>query len=282
MTETAATPDLHLRRRLRLQGVLEFQTGWRIGSGSEGETMSDLGIVLDPDGLPLLPGSSLKGKLRNTCEALAHALRLEACLLNSRASGKDCVSDVRLFSQLRPQHQKAVRDGVAAQLRWIDEHTCDVCKLFGSPVRAARLRLGDGRLENPETVVVRVRDGVVLDRDSHTAVNGLKYDYEVAPAGTRFGFRFDLENPTEADLALLGAALFEWLDGSSLGGFTSRGLGRFQLRDNAVHLSEIDFDDDAQRVRYLTGTKPDQRWSDVADWKAFFQTAIRNTLARTN
>ncbi len=173
MTETLNKPDLRLRRRLRLSGVLEFETGWRIGSGSEGETMSDLGIVLDPSGMPLLPGSSLKGKLRNTCEALAHALDLRACLLNFQASGVRCSSDVRLYSQeLRNELKEVLEDGLAGQLEWIEKNTCDVCKLFGSPVRASRLRLSDGQLLNHEAVVVQVRDGVVLDRDSHTAVNG--------------------------------------------------------------------------------------------------------------
>src|SRR5262249_42067434 len=145
------------------------------------------GIVLDPTGMPLLPGSSLKGKLRNTCEALAHALDLRACLLNFEASGVRCPSDVRLYGEeMRDEVKKVLKAGLGAQLDWIETNTCDVCKLFGSPVRASRLRLSDGRLQNPEAVVVQVRDGVVLDRDSHTAVNGLKYDYEVAPAGTRF------------------------------------------------------------------------------------------------
>jgi CRISPR-associated RAMP protein (TIGR02581 family) len=280
MTE-AATLDLRLRRRVRLDAQLEFQTGWRIGSGGEGETMSDLGIVLDSASLPLLPGSSLKGKLRNTCEALAHALGLSACLLNFDASGKRCPSDVKLFSrELREQHKAAIKGGLTAQLRWIEENTCDVCKLFGSPVRAARLKLSDGRLENPEAVLVQVRDGVVLDRDSHTAVDGLKYDYEVAPAGARFRFRLDLENPTDADLALLGAALFEWLDGSSLGGFTSRGLGRFQLLESTVRLDEVNLDDPSHRVRYLANADPEKRWQKVEDWKDFFQRPIKAILAR--
>ena len=52
--------------------------------------MSDLGVLLDPASRPLLPGSSLKGKLRNTCESLAHALNLSACFLNVAASGVTC------------------------------------------------------------------------------------------------------------------------------------------------------------------------------------------------
>jgi CRISPR-associated RAMP protein (TIGR02581 family) len=265
---TLPADAVRLSRRLQARGVLLFETAWRVGSGQEGETMSDLGVVLDPAGVPVLPGSSLKGKLRNTCEALAHALNLSACLLNRQLSGQDCVGDVKYHAEVRDQHQDAIRQGPAGQLGWIEKNTCDVCKLFGSPVRASKVRCSDGLLLNPEAAVVQVRDGVVLDRDSHTAVNGLKYDYEVVAAGTRFQVRFDLDNPTEADEALLGAAPFEWHSGGSLGGFTSRGLGRFRLE--AVTLSGVDLSDPKQRVRYLTNTDPEKRLAPLGDWEAYF------------
>ena len=95
-------------------------------------------------------------------------------------------------------------------------------------MQAGRLWVSDGMLKEWASVV-QVRDGVVIDRDSQTAVNGLKYDYEVVPPGSQFDLCVDLENPTDRDMALLGAAIFEWHAGSSIGGFTSRGLGRFPL-----------------------------------------------------
>ena len=224
--------ELKLRRKMGVSGRLVFETAWRVGTGKEGMTLSDLGVLLDPAGHPVLPGSSLKGKLRSICETLAHALDLTACLLNAKASGVPCVSDVKDFrddTKRKKEQDTAMEAGPAAQLKWIADNTCDVCKLFGSPARSAKLRCADGKIENADAAIVQVRDGVVLDRDSHTAVSGLKCDYEVIPAGTSFGVQFDLDNANDADEALFGAALFEWCAGSSLGGFTSRGLGRFRL-----------------------------------------------------
>jgi CRISPR-associated RAMP protein (TIGR02581 family) len=263
-------------------GTVRFETAWRIGTGREGQTMSDLGVLLDPAGLPVLPGSSLKGRLRGTCEALAHALGMTACLLDHAASGVACAGDVKLYSRrLRAEYRGVLADGAAAvgdRLSWIEANTCDVCKLFGSPVRAARLRCADGRLDPVSWAgVVQVRDGVVLDRDSHTAVDGLKYDYEVVPAGTAFAVRFDLEDPTDPQLALLGAALFEWHAGSSLGGFTSRGLGRFRLEN--VTVAGVDFAAGAERIKYLTQTDPDRRLTDRGDWAAFFSPRIERQAA---
>jgi CRISPR-associated RAMP protein (TIGR02581 family) len=270
--------ELKLRRRLRLSARLTFDTAWRIGTGKEGVTTSDLGVLLDPAGLPVLPGSSLKGKLRATCEGLAHALDLSACFLNVRASGVPCTSDVNHYRTVKDAHTEAVRAGPERQLEWIKRNTCDVCKLFGSQARAARIRCGDGVLANPDAAAVQVRDGVVLDRDSHNAVNGLKYDYEVLPAGTSFTVLFDLDNPTDADEALFGAALFEWAGGSSLGGFTSRGLGRFRLDE--ICLTGVDLGDPKQRLRYLVERDPAQRLEKLGDWQDYFTRRIDQQLKK--
>ena len=266
---------IQLRRKIRLTACIVFETAWRIGSGQEGKTMSDLGVVLDSRERPVLPGSSLKGKLRSTCEALAHALGLSACMLNSKASGVPCASDIQFFSKFRKKYQEAQREGVACRLQWIDENTCDICKLFGSPLRASRLRISDGALQEWASVV-QVRDGVVIDRDSQTAVDRLKYDYEVIPAGSRFEIQIDLENPTESDLALLGAAVFEWHAGSSIGGFTSRGLGRFRLEN--IQLAEVNLKCSDQRVKFLTTVDAQKRFTVLDDWKYFFSQSIHEQL----
>lgn len=272
--------DFRLRQKNRLTASLVFDTAWRIGSGREGDTMGDLGVMLDPKGQPVLPGSSLKGKLRSTCETLSHALGLSACMLNHEASGVKCTSDVNYYHEIREVYQETlkIKKGLQARLQWIDDHTCDVCKLFGSPVQAGRLWVSDGMLQEWASVV-QVRDGVVIDRDSQTAVNRLKYDYEVVPPGSKFELCVDLENPTDRDMALLGAALFEWHAGSSIGGFTSRGLGRFRLKN--IKLSGVDLNDAQQRVRFLTATKAEDRLSDLGNWETYFTERIQRQLKST-
>ena len=97
--------------------------------------MSDHGVMRDPSGQPVLPGSSLKGRLRSTCETLAHALALSACMLDRAASGVRCAGDVRYYQEVRQEYRKASRRSLQHRLQWISDHTCDVCKLFGSPVQ---------------------------------------------------------------------------------------------------------------------------------------------------
>ena len=271
----ASAVNFGLRQKNRVTASLVFETAWRIGSGKEGETMSDLGVVLDPSGQPVLPGSSLKGRLRNTCETLAHALGLRACMLNRDASGVNCTSDVNYYRKVREAYREASQKGLHERLQWIDDHTCNVCGLFGSPVQAGRLRVSDGALKEWASVV-QVRDGVVIDRDSQTAVDRLKYDYEVVPPGSRFELCIDLENPSHQNMALLGAALFEWHSGSSIGGFNSRGLGRFHLEE--IKLLGIDLSDPAQRVKFLTATNAEDRLGDLGDWERCFTAHIQRQL----
>ena len=278
-TDERSAFDFGLRRKMRIIATMTFETAWRIGSGHEGETMSDLGTLRDADGQPTLPGSSLKGKLRSTCESLAHALSLSACMLDCAASGVNCTSDVSYYREVRDKYRMATRRGLQSQMKWIDDHTCDVCRLFGSPVRAGRLRISDGTLREWADVV-QVRDGVVIDRDSHTAVDGLKFDYEVIPPGSRFEIGIDIENPDDQDLALLGAALFEWCSGSSIGGFTSRGLGRFHLEE--VKLFGVDLTQPEQRVRFLTATRAEDRLCDLGEWAEYFATHIEQQLQAAN
>ncbi len=267
-----------LQQKNRITASLVFDTAWRIGSGKEGETMGDLGVMIDPKGQPILPGSSLKGKLRSTCETLSHALGLRACMLNHEVSGVKCTSDVNYYHKVREAYQKTLKKGLQARLQWIDDNTCDVCKLFGSPVQAGRLWVSDGKLKDWASVV-QVRDGVVIDRDSQTAVNRLKYDYEVIPPGSQFELCIDLENPTDRDIALLGAAVFEWRAGSSIGGFTSRGLGRFHLEE--IKLTGVDLQDPEERMKFLTATEAKDRLSCLDDWEDYFTERIKQQLKST-
>ena len=265
---------LQMKRRLIVRAGLTFQSGWRVGSGREGLTGSDLGVLRDPQGRPVLPGTSLKGRLRSTCESLAHAMGLSACCLNVQASGVDCVSDTDYFRKVSAKYQGLT--GFAQRMDWLDKNICDVCRLFGSPLAAGRLRVSEGKIDDGYWRV-DVRDSVVLDRDSHTAVDGLKYDYEVGQPGTRFAVELEVRDGSDAELALLGAALIDWSEGVSLGGFTTRGLGRaaFQVEE-VLH---VDLEDAKQRLAWLTQCDPDKKYQSETDWRAYFVAFIEGQLA---
>ncbi len=233
-------------RKVRIAGRLIFDTAFHIGSGKEGEMATDLGVLKDAQGWPVLPGSTLKGCFRAAAEKLAGYLGQSACLLDTTLSGQDCVGDQDYFKQVNEAFKR--QKGEAVKLAWLGRHTCDVCRFFGSPLQASRIFFSDGQLARWQGRY-QVRDGVVIDRDSGTARPRLKYDFEVAPRHTVFELLLELENPAETELALTGAVLAEWQNGFRLGGFTSRGLGRVFLED--LTIEQVDYTDATQLQAYL-------------------------------
>src|SRR5690606_22340524 len=67
-------------RRTVLHLRLEATTAFRIGVGrSHDATTTDLPVLRDAAGVPVIPGSSLKGVVRSQIEALMRARNIEAC-----------------------------------------------------------------------------------------------------------------------------------------------------------------------------------------------------------
>src|SRR5260370_20958107 len=63
-----------LRNRYQFQGRLVMQTALHIGGGKVTLSSSDSPVVLTPEEIPFIPGSSFKGALRSTVEKLVPGL----------------------------------------------------------------------------------------------------------------------------------------------------------------------------------------------------------------
>jgi CRISPR-associated RAMP protein (TIGR02581 family) len=234
---------MRLDRRLKVTGMIEFRTAFHLGSGGEGAGASDLGVLTDHEGTPLLPGSSLKGVFRSTAESLAEHLGMRACFLEREhpwCAGGSIELGRKKLKQLETARGAEV-DAILAEL-------CDVCRLFGSSLARGKLSFHDAVAES-WAQVLEVRDGVGIDRDSGTAVDKVKYDYEVVPAGARFRFTMGGENLTDGEFALVAVVVREWARGVQLGGMTSRGLGAAVLED--VRFETVELADPSQRLEYL-------------------------------
>jgi len=66
-----------MRHHIRLDLTVRFNSKWRIGSG-EGSMLVDRLIVRDARNRPYIPGSTLKGIARESCEKLARTLKFES------------------------------------------------------------------------------------------------------------------------------------------------------------------------------------------------------------
>jgi CRISPR-associated RAMP protein (TIGR02581 family) len=233
-------------KKVTIKGTLVFQTAFHIGSGREGELATDMGVLRELDGRPILPGSTLKGSFRSLVERLSVYLGQDACLLDSQLSNVNCVSDERYRKKVYNDFKKLDQEDL--KLQWLEKHTCPLCALFGSPLQASRIFFSDAALLQWSRSV-QIRDGVCIDRDSETARDRAKYDFEVVPEGAVFSVVIEVENPAEEELALIAAGLKEWENGFRLGGFTSRGLGKVRLHDTEV--KQVDYTDIDQLKAYL-------------------------------
>lgn len=273
----------HIQSRYHFSGTLTLETALHIGTGQIA-TLTDSPILRDAAGQPFIPGSSLKGAFRAAVARVVPNLDgLQACdpfgdddfcVSPQRGQKNEDYRAVRYFLEQRLPAEEGGDEGQKARaalerfghrdwigqeitednlLELLDENLCSVCRVFGSPFYAAKARFDD--LPVGEWYqVTEVRDGVGIDRDSERAIEGVKYDFEVVPAGTTFSFGLTLENPSPQDKGLIAIGLREMEEGMiRLGGIRSRGLGRCTLALEPVQY--VDFADSETLIAYLKGDR---------------------------
>jgi CRISPR-associated RAMP protein (TIGR02581 family) len=193
---------------------LTCRSGLRIAGPSDRDDV-DIAVHRDHGGVPLVPGSSLKGVMRSLAERV----------LAAHSPGLAC--DILANPCLGQPGQGESEPGLDEL-----EQLCWCCQVFGSPHRGSRLFVGDLHTDDAPTVV---RDGVGIDRGELRAADGIKFDYEVVVPDTVFSGELRLEGDTStshnADIGLV-LGLLELIDAGAtgLGGGTSRGLGRVGIR----------------------------------------------------
>ncbi|MCS7015039.1 MAG: CRISPR-associated RAMP protein Csx7 [Gemmatales bacterium] len=225
----------HFENRYFVTGALRARTALSIGSrASLMPTGSDLPVIKTPEGVPFIPGSSLKGVLRAFTERLVRTLEQLGKRINGQVvSACDPLDEDQrcVTPKIKEQiSEKAADERTFTEKLW--EKSCTVCRLYGSQWLASRVSFQDAVLRNAESLVrlTEVRDGVGIDRDLGTARTGIKFDFETVPAGAEFDLNLVLENVDDWEVGLVLVALEALGNGHlALGGKTTRGLGWMEL-----------------------------------------------------
>jgi CRISPR-associated RAMP protein (TIGR02581 family) len=211
--------------RLEINGTLTTVTALRISQGRSTEPIgSDLPVVKDALGRPLIPGASFKGALRSRLESFLRGIDESLAIDPSDLTGFHWMNQVK---DLKSKHEKddaALTDSLVAI-------TDDVALLFGSPWIASKFQVRDLTVQTDTWFdQYQERDGVAIDRDTETASDGKLYDFQVVPAGVSFDFKAVVENAEEWELGLLMIGLHQFeTEQIPLGGGRSRGLGVVKL-----------------------------------------------------
>lgn len=213
------------KSRLELSGILTTITALRISQGRSTEPIgSDLPVVKDSLGRPLIPGASFKGALRSRLGSFLRGIDPSLAVDPSELVGSD---KMRWLKEQKQRHENDA-DLTAALLKETDLASL----VFGSPWAAGKFQVRDLTvLPDAWFGQYQERDGVSIDRDTETAAEGKLYDFQVVPAGTPFEFKAVVENAEDWELGLLMIGLHQFENEMiPLGGGRSRGLGVVKLQ----------------------------------------------------
>ncbi len=230
MSSHTAQTELKLIGKLILEGDLDCRTGLHIGAGKGSLEIggADNPVVKAAFGLPYVPGSTLRGRLRS---------------LLAQASGLAVPAELVYLSR---------RKGQEVRIHQSDRPDDDICILFGrnpgrldrvtggEPIEGAaaspaRLTVYDAPLV-PESITAQMRENLddeLTEVKSENAIDRITSQanprtLERVPAGARFHFRLVLDILCEEDRPLLARVVegLRLLEDDTLGGGGSRGSGR--------------------------------------------------------
>jgi CRISPR-associated RAMP protein (TIGR02581 family) len=246
------------RNRLELTGQLTTITALRISQGRSMEPIgSDLPVVKDAFGRPLIPGASFKGAMRSRLESfLRGILGDNRKLVGNPAREEEWSITSDEVKKLKEQHTTDIELS-----RAILAETDLASRLFGSPWFSSKFQVQDlNVLPSTWFDQYQERDGVSIDRDTETAAEGKLYDFQVVPAGTSFQFRSIVENAEDWELGLLMIGLHQFeTEQIPLGGGRSRGLGVVRLKLDDIWWIDYPEEKPEELIEYLKRLTSDQK-----------------------
>lgn len=234
MNSHTATTELTFLGKLILEGEIQCRTGLHIGAGKGSLEIggADNPVVKDAFGVPYIPGSSLRGRLRSLLEQKLGLAVPSELVYVSRRKGQE----VRIHQSDRPDDEICVLFGRGSGR--FDRSTGD--SLEPANASPARLSVYDAPLlvdsitpqmrENLDDELTEVKSENAVDRITSQAN---PRTLERVPAGARFRFRMILDVLCEEDKPLLARVVegLRLLEDDALGGGGSRGSGRVALQD---------------------------------------------------
>lgn len=230
-SHTAAT-ELTFFGKVILEGEIICETGLHIGAGKGSLEIggADNPVVKDAFGLPYIPGSSLRGRLRSLLEQTSGLAVPSELVYLSKRKGQE----VRIHQSDRPDDEVCVLFG---------RNPGRLEKVTGEALEAAtatpaRLTVYDAPLlvdsitpqmrENLDDELTEVKSENAVDRITSQAN---PRTLERVPSGARFSFRLVLDVLCNEDRPLLArvAEGMRLIEDDALGGGGSRGSGRVKF-----------------------------------------------------
>ncbi len=241
--------------RYRIQGILTTRSPFHLGNGyvterkgltaeknGQKESVEISSIVTDHMGKPVIPGSSLKGALRNyllDVFSVSHQGLL--------ARDRNFEELIRKDENLRKQN---------AQTDFMKEKASVLERLFGTPFAEGKIEVWNGEciskspeihpgIRNPEKPpfwdsqrMTWVEQSVAIDPETGTAIDKKLYHFEAVPPGVSFRINISGQNLVHAEMGMLLFGLYAFnsqIWPLTLGAMSGRGFGRFDFQPEHVY-----------------------------------------------
>jgi CRISPR-associated protein Csm3 len=212
--------EMKLRGYMQLEAILRLKSGLHIGRGEKPDRGESLSIMESRrTGLPYIPGSSLKGKMRFILESVYGRLQTDP-----KDPGSPC---------------------------WCGK--CQICLLFGSgssnnTFEPTRLIFRDCFLTNEsaellEKINLEEKPGVRIDRTSGKAAGGALFPAKRVPEGSEFEFNLSVrvfENDVADSIRRWLATGLFFMEQDAIGGGGTRGSGRIEF--DSIKFNGLEFD----------------------------------------
>jgi CRISPR-associated protein Csm3 len=273
MSSHTATTELTFLGKLVLEGEIQCQTGLHIGAGKGSLEIggADNPVVKDSFGVPYIPGSSLRGRLRSLLEQTSGLAVPSELIYLSKRRGQE----VRIHQSDRPNDDVCVLFGRnAGRVEKVSGESVDT-----GTATPSRLTVYDAPLVT-ESITQQMRENLddeLTEVKSENAVDRITSQanprtLERVPAGARFRFRMVLDVLCEEDKELLRRVLegLRLLEDDALGGGGSRGSGRVQFGSLSLTWRSKNY--------YASGSA-EQSMASGADLAALQQTASSDDFA---
>lgn len=217
-----------LKAKILISGIIKLKTGLHIG-GSKGDIQIgeiDNNVIKTAQGVPYIPGSSLKGKLRSIAEQSTDFKHSDV----DRTTGI-CISIEHPIG--RVFGVGATKDSKPTLLTVRDSFMTDNYR--------EKLRNRTDEFENLEKTLdytISKHENVINRKTGGTQQGGLR-ELERVPAGVEFEFSMVLniynKNDINKNFNVLHTAM-KMLEDDYLGGSGSRGYGQIEFKDIKISL----------------------------------------------
>lgn len=229
-----------LEKIVEIQATYETLSSLAIGAGDQPQSTTE-SPVIRVGNEPVLPGSSLKGALRSTLEAILAANGVSVCVPHA-AIPSDYRRDRTKEDRQRKQQYL---DGIGRQPPCDPGgEVCPVCDLFGTvggrSGLSGRVMVLDARLtEEYDPAILMERTHVAITRDTRSQSGGALLTLEAVDAGVEFQNTIRIINPEDWHMGAILRAL-EGMEMLGIGAKKTAGYGQLKIAPPVIIVKTLE------------------------------------------